>query len=282
MKQSVRTSWIRPATLAAVVTLLVPISSRAHDYWFAQEPSAVEVGDTCVLRLLVGDELQAELERPLQRELTTRFEWLSPDESVDLLDQTPENAQPVLERKVTREGGALVVMDRSFVLTEGTYERFVAFLEHEDAVDLAREVSQVAAETPMRRRYARNLKALVRVGDIGAQRLHDRRVGQELEILLLDDPWSVKPGAEMTVQLLFRGEPVEGLPVKALVETADGSVAVLKARTDADGKAAFALANRGGWVIRATLVRPSEDREAADWDTHYATYSFRLPAPAER
>ena len=70
--------------------------------------------------------------------------------------------------------------------------------------------------------------------------------------------------------------------VKALVETADGSVAVLKARTDANGKAAFALANRGGWVIRATLIRPSEDREAADWDTHYATYSFRLPAPAER
>ncbi|NIV46650.1 MAG: hypothetical protein GWN46_07435, partial [Gammaproteobacteria bacterium] len=91
----------------------------AHDYWFAQEPSAVEVGDTCVLRLLVGDELQAELERPFQREITTRFEWLSLDESVNLLDQTPENARPVFERKVTREGTALVVMDRSFVLTEG-------------------------------------------------------------------------------------------------------------------------------------------------------------------
>jgi hypothetical protein len=261
MKQSVHTNWIRPATLAAVVTLLVPISSRAHDYWFAQEPSAVEVGDTCVLRLLVGDELQAELERPFQRELTTRFEWLTADESVNLLDRTPESAQPVLERKVTREGTALVVMDRSFVLTEGTYERFVEFLEHEDAVDLA---------------------PLVRVGDAGDQRLHDRRVGQELEILLLDDPWSVKPGAQLTVQMLFRGEPVKGLPIKSLVETGDGSVAVLKARTDANGKAAFSLANRGGWMIRATLIRPSEDREAADWDTHYATYSFRLPAPAER
>ncbi len=282
MKRLLRNNWIRPATLAVVVTLLVPVPSRAHDYWFAQEPSAVEVGDTCVLRLLVGDELQAELERPLQREITTRFEWLTADESVDLLDGTPENAQPVLERKVMREGTALVVMDRSFVLTEGTYERFVEFLEHEEAVDLAREVSHVAAETPMRRRYARNLKALVRVGDVGDRRLHDRRVGQELEILLLDDPWSVKPGAQLTVQLLFRGEPVEGLPIKALVDTADGSVAVLKARTDASGKAALSPANRGGWMIRATLIRPSEDREAADWDTHYATYSFQIPAPAER
>jgi uncharacterized GH25 family protein len=173
-------------------------------------------------------------------------------------------------------------MDRSFVLTEGTYERFVEFLEHEDAVDLAREVSQVAAETPMRRRYARSLKALVRVGDVGDQRLHDRRVGQELEILLLDDPWSVKPGAPLTVQLLFRGEPLEGLPVKALVERGDGSVAVWKARTDANGKAAFALANRGRWVIRATVIRRCEDREAADWDTHYATYSFQLPVPTAR
>ncbi len=75
---------------------------------------------------------------------------------------------------------------------------------------------------------------------------------------------------------------MEGLPIKALVETGDVSVAVLKARTDATVKAAFPLANRCRWVIRATVIRPSEEREAADWDTHYATYSFRLPAPAER
>ncbi|NIV48144.1 MAG: DUF4198 domain-containing protein, partial [Gammaproteobacteria bacterium] len=66
---------------------------------------------------------------------------------------------------------------------------------------------------------ARNLKALVRVGEGGDRRLHDRRVGQELEILLLDDPWSVKPGAELKVQILFRGKPVEGLPIKSLVDT---------------------------------------------------------------
>ena len=90
-------TWIHGAALAAALTILVPVPSRAHDYWFAQEPSIVDVGDTCVLRLLVGDELQAELERPLQPELTTRFDWLTTHESVNLLDQAPENAQPVLQ-----------------------------------------------------------------------------------------------------------------------------------------------------------------------------------------
>ncbi len=100
--------------------------------------------------------------------------------------------------------------------------------------------------------------------------------------MLLDDPRSVEPDAQSTVQLLFRGEPVEGLPVRALADTGEGSIAVSKARTDANGRAALSLANRGGWLIRATLIRLSEDREAADWDTHYATYSFRLPAPDAR
>ena len=261
----------------AVALLLVPIHAWAHDYWLAQEPSILEIGDTCVMRLLVGDGLQAELERPLQPEITPRFEWLTGDESVNLLDRTPENTQPVLQRRAIRAGTALVVMDRDFVLTEGTYERFVQFLEHESAVDLVREAEKVAGDTTLRRRYARNLKALVRIGKGGGQRLHDRRVGQELEILLLTDPWSVEPDAEVTVQILFRGKPVEGLPIKRLVDTGDGSVAESKTRTDANGVAGFPLEHRGSWLIRATLIRRSDDRDAADWDTYYSTYSFQLP-----
>jgi hypothetical protein len=260
--------------------LVVPIQSWAHDYWFAQEPSTVDVGDTCVLRLLVGDGLQAELERPLQREITTRFEWMTLDESVDLMEQTPENAKPVLQRKVAREGAALVLMDRDFVPTEGTYERFVGFLEHEGALDLLRDVENVAKDTPLRRRYARNLKALIKVGEGGDRHLYDRRVGQELEILLLDDPWSVRPGAELTVQVLFRGKPVEGLPIKSLVDTGDGSAAESHARTNAKGIAGLPVEHRGQWVIRATVIRPSDDQAAADWDTYYSTFSFRLPVPS--
>lgn len=266
----------RAALVAAAV--LLSLQARAHDYWFAQEPSTLDVGDTCVLRLLVGDGLQPELERPLQRQITTRFEWLTADESVDLLDQTAEDAQPVLRRKVAREGAALVVMDRDFVSTEGTYERFVGFLEHEGAVDLLREAEKVHKDTKLRRRYARNLKALISVGEGGDRRLHGRRVGQELEILLLDDPWSVKLGTDLTVQILFRGKPVNGLAIKSLADTGDGSIAELHARTNADGVAEIPLEHRGSWVIRATLIRPSDDREAADWDTYYSTYSFLLPS----
>jgi uncharacterized GH25 family protein len=270
------------ATLAAALTILVPVQARGHDYWFAQEPATVAVDDTCVLRLMVGDELKAELERPLQQEITTRFEWLTADGSINLLDQTPENAKPVLQRRVTREGTVLVVMDRDFVLTEGTYERFVAFLEHENAIDLAREVENVVKDKALRRRYARNLKALVRIGKGGDRRLHDRRVGQELEILLLDDPWSVKPGAELKVQILFRGKPLEGLPIKNLVDPGDEPVAVSRTHTDANGVAGFPLENQGSWLIRATLIRRSDDPDAADWDTYYATYSFQLPVTTAR
>ena len=233
------------------------------------------------MRLLVGDGLQAELERPLQREITKRYEWLIAGESFNLLERTPEGTQPVLQRRVTQEGTALVVMDRDFVLTEGTYKRFTEFLEHEGAVELAREVKDVASDTKLRRRYARNLKALVRVGAGDDTRLHARQVGQELEVLLLDDPWSVKPDEELTVQILFSGKPLEGLQVKGFVDSGDGSIAELKARTDAIGTVRFPLKQQGTWVIRATVVRPCADPELADWDTYYATFSFHLPIKSE-
>ena len=193
----------------------------------------------------------------------------------------PDDSQPVLRRKAERDGTALVVMDRDFVPTEGTYQRFADFLEHEGADDLLREIADVPKDRPLRRRYARNLKALIRVGGGGSERVHDRKVGQELEIVLIDDPWSAKPGADLAVRILFHGEPAKGLPVKSLIDTGEG-VAESLARTDEAGVAKFPLEHRGQWVIRATVIRPTDDATLADWDTYYATYSFHLPVVPER
>lgn len=263
--------------VAALVGLLVSAGAEAHDYWLAQEPPSLASGDTCSIRLLVGDRLEPELERPLQTELTTRFEWLSAAGSINLLESVPDGATPVFHRTMSRADTALLIMDRDFVEIETTYGRFREFLAHENDTDLLQKVKDVPKETEMRRRYARNLKALVRVGDGGDTPLHHRKVGQELEILLLDDPWSVRQGDVLRAQVLFEGRPLERQRVRSFVGSRAGLSAESDALTDRHGRVSFPVEHAGQWVLRVAHIRRCQDCEGTVWNTHYATLSVSVP-----
>jgi len=263
--------------VAAVAGLFVPAGAAAHDYWLAQEPSTLAIGDTCSIRLLVGDRLESELERPLQSEMTTRYEWLSAGGSVNLLESLPEGTKPVLQRTVTRAETALLIMDRDFVEIETTYGQFTEFLAHENDTDLLQQVKDIPKDTKMRRRYARNLKALVRVGAGDDTPIHDRKVGQQLEILLLDDPWSVPHGEMLRAQVLFEGKPLERKWVRNFVGGQAGLLAESKALTDRNGSVGFPVEHSGQWVVRVAYVRRCQDCEGTVWDTYYATLSVSLP-----
>ena len=279
MCERTTTASRRLALIAAIsVSFFVSTGTAAHDYWLAQEPLAPAIGDTCSIRLLVGDRLEPELERELQTEITTRYEWLTASGSVNLLESLPEGTKPVFQRTVTREETALLIMDRDFVEIETTYGRFADFLAHEEATSISRQVQDVPSDTEMRRRYSRNLKALVRVGAGDDSRIPGRQVGQKLEILLLDDPWSVAKGEMLEVRVLFDGEPLEAEWVRRFVGGRDGLLAESKSRTDANGAVSFPIETGGLWVLRVAYVRPCQSCEGDVWDTYYATFSVQVPA----
>jgi hypothetical protein len=249
----------------------------AHDYWLAQEPRALEPGDACSLRLLVGDELKPELERPLQKELTTRYEWHAPDGVMDLLETLADSTLPVFQRPVSQRGTFLVVMDRKFVPTEGTVEQFLQFLEHEEQPDRAAGYRNVDPTSPLRRRYARSIKALVRVGENSDGELHAKSIGQQIEIRMLQNPHTAALGAKLPVQVQYEGRNLSGQLVKALVQGDDGSVSVARATTDDEGVAHFELDRSGQWMLRVTYLQRCSESEEADWDTFYATFGFVFP-----
>lgn len=278
MAGPVRTFWYGIARVSLpAVALLFAVNGEAHDYWLAQESLALKIGDTCSIRLLVGDRLEPELERPLQKAITTRYEWLTGDASVDLLATLPDSTLPVFQRPVENEGSALLVMDRDFVIIEGTYDQFRSFLEHEENTLIAEQVKDTPDDAKMRRRYARNLKTLVKVGAGDDEGLYGRRVGQKLEILLLQDPHVIERGDELGIQVLFDGEPLSNELVRVFIGNGNELTAELKARSNAKGVVSVNIDHEGMWVIRVAHLRRSENSEETDWDTYYATFSFLYP-----
>lgn len=272
---------MRCTTLLLLLVFATP--AHAHDYWMEHMPRELQPGDPFMLQLLVGDGLEAEVERPYQADMTTRFELHTADGLLDLSEGRADSTAPLLAATLPEQGCALLVMDRRFHMLEGTVGDFLSFVEHEEQAQLAGKYDGADPADPLRRRYARNLKALLpglaRAGC--ADSLVSVPVGQELEILLAPGVPGRGVGDELSGTLLFRGEPLVGQAGSAMVCRPDGEVHREPFRTSEDGRFAVELAHPGQWVLRVAHLRPTEG-DAADWDTHYALFSFWLAPPDPR
>ena len=261
--------------MACAALALVPTRAvHAHDIWLQADEFRLEKGDTLIVRQLLGEELDTVLagsettqELAVLRDMTPRFSLVTAQGSVDLLAELPDirarrEVNPVLERKVDFEGPALVAMEHSILYVDFTNEEFLGYLEHE-GLDRERLEKHMSATEFQDEGYRRTLKSLVHVGGVAAGAgdtdLHRRVLGQEIEILLLQDPYRLDPGAELEVQVLLRGQPLADQVVNAFNRDGKGQVSKQQARTDPEG------------ITRFTL-----DRAASGWS---AWFTWR-PAPA--
>ncbi len=294
-----------------VVLLSAPTATLAHDIWLHAESFRLEPGETLVVRQLVGDELEADLSRlettqelPLLLDMTPRFTLVTPAGAVELLAEGAGRrpAKPVLERALDSAGPALVAMDHSILYTEFTSAEFLEYLEHEGLEPEAYR-AHMGSRAYQTEGYQRTLKCLVWVGDTpraagpgesgaaaggadsGADEpggdLHQRVLGQPLEILLLQDPYRLDPGDALEVRVLLHGEPLAGQPVNAYSSAGEGPVVKRRARTDADGVARFRLDGAGIWLVRLVYLAPCSDRSGVDcadtdWESYWSALSFEV------
>ena len=283
-----------PLFLALVLALVQGRSALAHDIWLQADRFNLEQGDTLVLRQLVGEELGSDLSRPektvelaLLRDLTTRFVLIADQDSVDLLGELPDmrtepNVKPVLKRRLDFEGLALVAMDHAIIYTEFDTDEFFEYLKHE-GFDREGFEQHMGSRPVQTEGYQRTLKTLVQVGKrpAPASEIYRQVLGQELEMVLVQNPYALDPGDDLDVRVLFRSEPLSGLLVKAYNGDGQGPVSEHLARTGADGIARFNLAKDGLWLIRLVHLIPCTgssrvDCEDAAWESYWTAYSFEL------
>jgi uncharacterized GH25 family protein len=252
-----------------------------HDYWFSSSALRLRPGDILNLRLLVGDDLVPEAERPLAKQKTPVFRLHARTSTLDLLAAAADSATPVLTHKVTAAGPILVEMSRNFSYISLSDSAFTKYLEHESLAHVTALRDKVGKRAQEKERYARNLKCLAQVGAPAAtDSLHARIVGQRLEIVLRQNPYLLKPGAKLTAQLLYKGKPLANHPLFALHCGGPTDFTEIVQHTDARGEAVFTMLKPGLWVVRTVHLFPCNGCDDADWESQWSAYSFELP-PAQ-
>lgn len=260
-------------SMRALVLVLVLAASpaAAHDFWIQPESFQLQVGVATPITLQVGhgDERQRS-QLPMRR--IRRFLAVGPEgKSYDLrgaLDLGGPNADGAL--MLDAPGGHVLVLETdSRARNNLPADRFRAYVEEEGLTPALGTRSGAAVSE----RYSRNAKALVRVGDAGAQTQITRPVGLPLEIVPDVAPAG---GTTLPVRVFYQDQPLAGALVKLTNLDQDAKPLEMR-RTDGAGLASFAVPDRGRWILNVVWTRPLAASEDAEFETVFSSLSFATP-----
>ena len=125
-----------------------------------------------------------------------------------------------------------------------------------------------------RERYSKYAKAYVVAGDPTAA--WQKPVGLTIEIVPLADPAALKPGSELPVQVLWRGQPLAGMRIEAAWASAGQNGIAIVGRTDSEGRIRVPFDKPGQWRISGVAIERTADDPDAAWESFWAALTLEV------
>jgi uncharacterized GH25 family protein len=250
--------------------LLLATTVRAHDFWIEPENFTPTATEAVAISLREGVKFKGNT-------LPYIDEWFR-----DFSMTTAAGREPIISvlgddpaASIQLEAGQALLgyqSVRSFVELDA--EKFNNYLEHE-GIEFIREERRRRGEDndPAPEYFVRCAKALLQ-SDVEGKSVYAKELGYTLELIPLDDPYLLIHGDTLGFQLLYRGEPAEGLLVQAF--TREQPDAIQKVRTNAAGRAEVLLSRPGTWFIKAVQIQPIMGDPKALWQSYWASYLFTV------
>jgi len=161
-------------------------------------------------------------------------------------------------------------------IIELSADNFEEYLRHDGIEDTlkARQAEKVA-RTSVRERYSKHVKTLLQVGDIQTDD-YARPLGFPAELLLTQNPASMKVGDTLGFKALIKGTPMAGQLVYASYAGFHGKPGerAVRMRTDAAGAGAFKVTQSGVWYL--TLINMQKVTGDATYESNWSTLTFEI------
>jgi hypothetical protein len=153
--------------------------------------------------------------------------------------------------------------------------KFKSYLEHENLTN-AIQWREKHGETgkPGRERYSKYVKSMIRVDRSDGFFAH--KTGLTIEIVPEADPYSLKPGQNLPVQVLFRGQPAVDVAVESAWLEGGKSKLETIGRTDGEGRIQIPVKAAGPHRLHAIAMERCADPKAAGWESFWASLTFEI------
>jgi uncharacterized GH25 family protein len=257
--------------LALAIVLTGSASLGAHDFWIEPTGFKADVGRVLGVKLRVGEEFHGD---PVPRNEAMIGDFVVVDASGRRQVVGRDGSDPAGVLRVVSPGLMVIgYRSRPSPVTLPA-DKFTQYLKEEglESVIAARARAQ-ASQREGREIFSRAAKSLVRSGAMtdGAT---DRALGFPIELVAERNPYQMKTGDRLPVRLSFRNAPLEGTLVVAYNQRSPYHK--LRARSDRDGRASFAIEEPGPWMVKAVHMVPAPAGSNADWESFWASLTFEM------
>lgn len=267
--------------LTVALGLCVGSAALAHDFWLQPAQWRIDPMATTGVTLQVGHGPYRQ-RSPIAASRIIRFEAIASDGRTIDLRRTLHLGGATDDATIgfDRPGTYIVVLE-----TDNHAEshlpaiRFNDYLNVEGltpAIELRKQTGRTDADGA--ENYSRHAKAIIQVGPTNSpdQAMVERPIGLDLEIVPDHSPLAIPRGAMLPVRVFYRGRVLGGALVK-LTNLSHDARPVEMHRTDASGRAVFAMPGLGNWLLNVIWTRPLPRTSLTDFETSFSSLSFALP-----
>jgi hypothetical protein len=263
--------WVWPLAIA----LAVSSPAWSHDFWLQPTRFKIAANTPDDMTIQVGHgEFRTRWSGQLER--VVRFSSIGPAGQVDLRAAMRPDRQRDAILSFPRAGVQMLVFQSNYATSILPSIRYNDYLKLEGltpALELRARTGKT--DTPGREIYSRCAKALIQVGppDNRANRQIETPVGLPLEIVPLKNPYALKVGERLPVQVLYQGRPLAGALVMLTNLEFDGRP-LESYVTDRAGQTSFFVPQVGSWLVNVLWTKPIQGNPTADFDTTFSSLTF--------
>lgn len=247
----------------------------AHDLYLMPYHFVVQPGKKVQIAFHNGDDFpDSQVAARVDRMLEPRI--LSSETSAPLENLRPEGKIVLGEALVPGSGNLLVAVRSKPNGIELAPSNFEKYLRHEGLDHVIQwraehsESSQVGRE-----RYSKYVKSILLAGEPTDYYRHV--VGFPIEILPEANPYLLKAGDSLPIQVLFRNKPAADLQIEmAWLPPEAKSQIRIAGRTDKDGRLLIPIGSKGTWKLHTVLMERCSEPAIADWESFWASLTFEI------
>jgi uncharacterized GH25 family protein len=256
------------------ILLLVAIAlTSAREFWLQPLKFIYKSGEKLVMSFKAGENF---MEEPwgLQKNQIESLVLQQLDRSYAVKDSVVDGIRDNLTLRLKEPGTYLLAMQTKNALNEWEPEKFNQFLK-ENGLDeiLDRRTRTNTLASRAKENYSSHTKLLFQVGgknDDTYKNLNDFPV----EILVLENPYTLKIGDRIHFKILFDGNPVFGVNVRVW-NRFDNRTTIQNIYTEKDGTLETRVSSPGLWMVSVIRMLPSR-QPGVDWQSYRGSLVFGI------
>lgn len=259
--------------ISIIIISLISISLAAYsqDNFLMPDKFALAKGDSLKIRLLTAKSLKDPKELAYSSAKVSDFWLFDSNKKTDLKTKTAEDATPVFAKKVEVSGLMLVGLNSAPTVRSMPKSRFADYLKEQGLDDMSKQFEN-NKKPFVKERTTWFCKTLVKT-EKNSRGIFNEKSGQQLEIVLMQNPYKLNYGDDITAKILLEGKELKKANVEVLTLATNGSIFTNSYRTDEDGKVYFKVNRTGTWLIRLIQMSASNDA-TADYESMGASFTF--------